>query len=360
MRPKGVRTWVEIDTDAIVSNIQAVRKRIGNVKCAGVVKSNAYGHGMELVAQTAIRAGVEWLCVDELHEAITLRDAGITKPVLVLGHTLPELFEIAVEKDISITISSLHSLGQVSENLKIHLKVDTGMHRQGFLPEEIDGVLSKIKNIEGVYTHFASLDSHTHDAFSQKQLETFTRVLEKIEKQRIKPIVHASASSGTLSSGDFHFDMVRLGVAMYGLWPSQEMKKELSGELELKPVLSWKSIVTEVKTISKGEKIGYGCTFETERETKIAIIPVGYWHGFARGLSNKGHVLVDGMRVPIVGNISMDMTAADVTDIDVVNIYDEVTLIGEDIPAEEMAGHLGTINYEVVTRINPLIPHVQK
>jgi len=354
MRPEHARTWVEIDIKALAENLRHIQARIGDTKCAAVVKSNAYGHGMEVVAKTMADGGVAWLCVDEFHEAVTLRDAGISTPILVMGYTLPAFFKEAVERDISITLSSLQS---IPENLKVHIKIDSGMHRQGFLPEEVDTILDTLGDIEGIYTHFASLDSHTHDVFSQKQLDIFNTVVQRLREGGHDPLVHASASSGALSDSTFHFHMVRLGILIYGLWPSAEMKEELEKELLLQPVLSWKSMVTEVKTVPKGEKIGYGCTFETKRETQIAVIPVGYWHGLDRGLSNKGYVGIQGKKVPIVGNISMDMTVVDVTGLEVA-VGEEVMLIGGDISADDIAETLDTISYEVVTRINPQIQRV--
>ena len=341
-----------------------------------VVKSNAYGHDMILSARAALLGGADWLAVDEITEALELRKAGLKAPILVLGYTLPEYFKIASQKKISLTISSLDSLAVLSrtrlpKKLHIHLKFDTGLNRQGIFENHVQQVIRVIsaKNfpavVEGVYTHFATMENPLHKNYSYMQTETFKNIIEKLNQRGFTPITHASASSGILFSKDFHFDMSRAGIALYGLWPSREIKlwaKSRAKSTEIIPALTWKTIITEVKLVPKGSKIGYDLTRETSKDSRLAIIPVGYWHGLPRNLSNNGQVLVCGRRADIVGRNSMDMTIIDVSDISSVKQGDEVVILGsqgkETISAEEIAEKTSTINYEIVTRINSQISRI--
>lgn len=337
-----------------------------------VVKSNAYGHGMITSAKAAIKGGATWLAVDEITEALEIRKNKIKVPILVLGYTLPEFYKVASEKKISLTISSLDSLQTLSKTklkkrLPIHLKFDTGLHRQGIPDSQIQQMIRILtaKNfpavVEGAYTHFAVMEDPLREDYSKMQAEMFRNVVEKLKAKGFTPITHASASSGILFSKKFHFDMSRTGISLYGIWPSPEIKK-WAKETTLIPALTWKTIVSEVKLVSKGSKIGYDLTHEVSKDSRIAIIPAGYWHGLSRSLSNAGAVLVKGKKVPIIGRVSMDMTIIDVTGVPSVEQGDEVVLIGvqdkETLSAEEMAQAGGTINYEVLTRINPLIPRI--
>ncbi len=368
-----LRTWVEVDTKAIEKNAKALKTLLSNeVAMMAVVKSNAYGHGMILSAKAALKGGADWLGVDEINEALALRKAGIKSKILVLGYTLPELYKVAIQKKISITISSLESIQNISKmklgkKLSIHIKFDTGLHRQGILESHVQQVirLASAKSfpaiVEGTYTHFAAMENPLKESYSKKQAESFKNIVAKFNQKGFTPITHTSASSGILFSKNFHFDMSRAGLALYGLWPSIDIKK-WAKETTLIPALTWKTIVTEVKLVDKGSKIGYDLTHEVNRPSRLAIIPVGYWHGFPRNLSNNCEVLVGGKRAKVIGRVSMDMTIIDVTDVPSVRQGDEVVLIGvqgkEAITAEEMGENQGTINYEAVTRINPLIPRI--
>lgn len=366
----SLRTWVEVDEKAIEKNAKTLKSLLSDeVAMMAVVKSNAYGHGMIASARAAMNGGAEWLAVDEVTEALELRRAGIKLPVLVLGYTLPEFYTTAAQKKISITISSLDSLQKLaamrlSKKLRIHLKFDTGLHRQGISEAQVQQAIRAISLprfpavIEGVYTHFAVMEDPMREEYSKTQTRVFKDIVAKLNAKGFAPITHASASSGILFSKNFHFDMSRAGIALYGLWPSREIQLWAKGT-ELVPALSWKTIITEIKLVPRGAKIGYDLTHETDRASRLAIIPVGYWHGLPRSLSNVGCVLVGGKRARIVGRISMDMTIIDVTDVPSVKQGDEVVLIGmqgkESLRAEEVAEKAGTINYEIVTRINPLV-----
>lgn len=364
------RTWVEIDQKAIEKNTRTLKDLLSDeVAFMAVVKSNAYGHGMVVAAKAAIRGGANWLAVDELGEALELRKAGIKVPVLVLGYTLPALYKTAAAKNVSLTISSLESIqnlakAKLQKKLRIHIKFDTGLHRQGLLEPQIQQAIRIMSAagfpaiVEGAYTHFAAMETPASEAYSRGQMAKFASAVSMLRAKGFTPVTHASASSGILFSDDFHCDMARAGISLYGLWPSPEIERHAKA-IRLAPALSWKTIVTEAKLVPRGSKVGYDLTYEVARDSRIAVIPVGYWHGLPRGLSNRGQVLVGGKRANVIGRISMDMTTIDVTDIPSAAEGDEVVLIGsqggETISADEVAEKAGTINYEVVTRINPLI-----
>ncbi|HEY0908533.1 MAG TPA: alanine racemase [Candidatus Paceibacterota bacterium] len=373
MKKHSHRSWVEVDYKAITINTRTMKALLSDATVMmTVVKSNAYGHGIVASAKAALAGGASWLAVDEITEALALRKEGIRAPILVLGYTLPELYAIAAAKKISLMISSLESLQDLSKMklakpLHIHLKFETGLHRQGIMPSHVQQVIRLISSqgfpatIEGVYTHFAIIEDPMARDYSVMQRDALKEIVKKLNAKGFAPIVHASSSAGILFSKDFHFDMARTGIATYGIWPSHEIHR-WAKETTLVPALSWKTIVSEVKMVEKGSKVGYDLTHTLSRNSRLAIIPVGYWHGMPRSLSNKGHVLVGGKKAPIVGRVSMDITIIDVTDIPSVRIGSEVVIIGaqgkEVLSAEEMAEMAGTINYELVTRINPLLPRL--
>ncbi len=373
MKKGADRTWLEINYRAITNNMCTLRTLItGETMLMAVVKSNAYGHGIVASARAAILGGATWLGVDEISEALVLRKEGIKVPILVLGYTLPEWYKTAAVKNISLTVSSLDVLQDISDMsftkpLKIHIKFDTGLHRQGIMESHIQQSIRIISRasfpavIEGMYTHFATMEDPLREDYSRMQRDTFKRIITLFALKKITPITHAGASSALLFSKEFHFDMVRVGIATYGLWPSREIKR-WAKDTTLVPALTWKTIVGEVKLVQKGARVGYDLTHELSRNSRLAIIPVGYWHGLPRALSNTGSVLIGGKKVPIVGRVSMDMTIVDVTDSPRVTIGSEVVIIGnqgaESITADEVAQKASTINYELVTRINPLIPRI--
>jgi alanine racemase len=367
------RTWLEIDKEAITHNAWTLKSVLGKeVMMMAVVKSNAYGHGMVMSAKAAIKGGAEWLGVDEVNEALELRAAGIKNPILVLGFTLPEYFKVAAQKNISLSVSSLDALlvlteTKLSKKLKIHLKFETGLHRQGIPETYVQQVIRIISSkkfpavVEGVYTHFAAIEDPIQGDYSKKQGLRFKGVVDMLNQKGFNPITHASPSAGILFSKDFHFSMSRAGIALYGLWPSREIRK-WAKDTEIIPALTWKTIVTEIKLVPKGSRVGYDLTHQLNRNSRLAIIPVGYWHGLPRALSNVGQVLVGGKKANIVGRVSMDITIIDVTDVPTVKPGDEVVIIGkqgkETISAEDVGEMAVSINYEIVTRINPLLPRI--
>jgi len=373
----GLRTWLEIDRDNLQYNYNIFRSLIpSSCLLAAVTKSNAYGHSLVDYSREVSRLGVDCLMVDSIIEGIKLRMEGLTKPILVLGYTLPSMIEEANASRISISISNFESLYALLDlnvdGLKIHLKFDTGMCRQGFFPEDTARVLDFLEQelpqvkIEGVFTHFAGAKNPAFPQGTKQQLAKFEIVLAEFARRGLKPIRHAAATSGAIVFPQSHFDMVRIGIGLYGLWPSTEVKYAYSDKFNLKPILTWKTVISEIKTVPAGSRVGYDFTEELERESKIGILPVGYWHGYDRGLSSLGRVIINGRRARVLGRVSMDMLIVDLTDLPIAVVGDEVTLIGRaNLPAEEaggaemsadeMASVADTSSYEIITRLNPLI-----
>jgi alanine racemase len=368
-RPEGLRTWIEVDKNALESNFDAFKNLVGKkVKILSVIKSNAYGHSLLDFANFA-EDKTDWFGVDSAVEAISLRKSGIKKPILVLGFTLPEMYGFLTDNDVSFAISSFDQLDELlkikhANDHKIHIKVDTGMSRQGFLEGDIKEVLNRISKakgilVEGLFTHFAMAKNPAFPNFTNNQIAVFKKWVNVFKESGLSPIVHASATGGTILYKDAHFDMVRVGIGLYGIWPSKETKEFAKDNLILKPILSWKTVVGEVKEVSKGSKVGYDCTETLNRDSKIAVCPVGYWHGYGRAFSSVGRVLIRGEQARILGRISMDMIVIDVTDIKGISSLDEVVIIGKqgknEITGEELADIVDMSPYELVTRINPLI-----
>jgi alanine racemase len=368
--PKGTRTWVDVDTKAAKRNLTTLFKAVGKdtLKMV-VVKSNAYGHDMDYFAHLAVAAGADMLGVDSFEEAKELRVTGISLPILVLGYTSCDLWLEAADLNVSITISNMTDLERLCNfprELKIHIKVDTGLHRQGFLMSEKEKAMNVIESlpltiIEGVYSHLSAaetpaLKDHTERQF--KEFEEWKNALELIDKE---PIAHISASAAALIHPHMRCGMVRFGITAYGLWPSVETRATLK-KIKLEPILSWHARISEIKKVPLGEPVGYDCTETLLQDSTLAVISVGYWHGLPRSLSSVGEVLVKGKRARIVGRISMDMSVIDITGIVGIKAGDVVTFIGKNgkdtISVEEVALKAGTINYEIVTRINQDIPRI--
>lgn len=381
MEKKGkelpVRTWVEIDKKSIAHNYRVFRKLIKkSTRMMGIVKSNAYGHNLMEYAAELEKLGIDALGVDSLVEALSVRKRNVKIPILVLGYTLPELFDTARESDIAVTISTFESLElamkkvKSKKSLRVHLKIDTGMHRQGFQPSEIERLLVMMKEgknhvtLEGVYTHFAEAKDPRSGAHTREQIACFEKVLKQFKDEGYEFIAHAAATGGALLYPSSHYDMVRIGIGLYGLWPSKEAEQFLSSKLSLAPVLSWRAVISEVKEVKQGERVGYDFTEMLTRNSRLAVIPVGYWHGFPRLLSSRGRVLIHGKTARVIGRVSMDMIVVDVTEIPEAKIGSVATLIGKDkkeeIKAREIAEFAATTHYEIVTRLNPLMRKVYK
>ncbi|MFH1413114.1 MAG: alanine racemase [bacterium] len=370
----SLRTWIEINQADLKHNYNIFRELINpDCKLMAVTKSNAYGHSLVDYSKAVQELGVDWIGVDSLVEAIKLRDNNIVCPILVLGYTFPDMIDRAIENNISLIFSSWPSLEALAEQnningLKIHLKFDTGMSRQGFFINEVDRVLDFVQKklsqaeLEGVCTHFAGAKNPAFPEFTKKQFENFKKVLDVFEQKGLKILRHAAATSGTIVFPESHLDMVRIAIGLFGLWPSKEVKYAFSDKTDLRPILTWKTVIGEVKTLPAGSKVGYDMTEEVQHETKIAVLPVGYWHGYDRSLSSLARVVIKGKRARVLGRVSMDMIIVDISNIPDIEIGDEVILIGCDnntcFTADEMADIADTSNYEIVTRLNPLIKRV--
>ncbi|NCN53165.1 alanine racemase [Candidatus Wolfebacteria bacterium] len=366
------KTWIEISKKAIANNITTIRRLIKpKVKLWSVVKSNAYGHGLVDFAKTVNELEVDGFCVDSVAEGLNLRKNGIKKHILVLGPTLPDLFKDAEENKLTLTISNfdiLNYLVKSKHQPMFHLKIDSGMHRQGFFPKEITQVIKLIKESEakeklgGVYTHFASAKDVNYPTYTNEQFNIFLKATTALEKAGFKKIIkHCSATGGTLvHENKYHLDAVRVGIGLYGLWPSKELFMQRK-DINLKPALSWHTLISEVKNVKKGSFVGYDLTERVTKPTTMAILPIGYWHGFSRGLSGGGEVLVKGQKVKVLGKVSMDLVAIDISGLDC-KLGDRVTIIGKqkgnELLAFDTAQKLGTIHYEFLTRINPLIKRI--
>lgn len=367
---QSLRTWIEVSREGLRHNYQVFRNLIpSSCLLASVTKSNAYGHSLVDFSREISDLGVDCLMVDSILEGMRLRQEGLNKPILVLGYTMPAMIKDAVELRISLSVSNWEALFTLknleTSGLNIHLKFDTGMCRQGFFATEagrvFDYVLDELPGvkIEGIFTHFAGAKNPAFPQGTKKQLEQFALILAEAKQRRIKAIRHAAASSGAIVFPESHFDMVRIGIGLYGQWPSAEVKYAYSDKFQLQPILAWKTVITEVKKVPAGSRVGYDFTEVLDRDTKLAVLPIGYWHGYDRSLSSIGKVLVNGHRARVLGRVSMDMIVVDVTDVLVAQVGDEVVLLGEsdgaEMSADEMAGLADTSSYEILTRLNPLI-----
>jgi len=369
---KGLRTWIEIDRKAIKENFNTFRELIPKkTKLMAVVKSNAYGHGLIDFSREVVALGVDFLGVDSVTEALALRKNGITTPILVLGYTLPEMIPAAAEADISITISSFEQLNCLKKlklpSLKIHIKVDTGMRRQGFLAADLPKILGELKvssfkfQVEGLYTHFASAKNPAFPKDTENQIVEFQKWIEAFKTAGLKPIVHAGATAGSMIYPKSHFDMVRIGIGLYGYWPAKEVEAALKDKINLKPALTWKTIISELKKVPDGGRVGYDLTETIPKNSTIAVCPVGYWHGYPRNLSSIGRVIVNSKPAKLSGRVSMDMIVIDVSKIPNLKVGNEVILLGGKHP-ETSAEYLGYLSdtsyYEIITRLNPLIKRI--
>lgn len=369
LRP-GRPTWLEVDLEAIAHNVRRVVEMIGpEVALLAVLKADGYGHGALRVARTALNNGARYLGVASINEGAVLRQAGIAAPILILGFTPAWQARELVLNDLSATVFDLDVAGALSRaareldrQVRVHVKVDTGMGRLGLLP---NGVLPFVQDLralpglalEGIFTHFSVADADPD--YTRWQIGRFRQVLATLADEGLTfPLVHAANSAAILSLPESHFSMVRLGIAMYGLHPSPQV----SCPPDFRPALAFKTQVAQVKTLPPGSSVSYGNTYRTEGEQRIAVIPVGYADGFRRAPRHWGEVLVRGRRAPIVGRVCMDQTMLDVTGIPDARQGDEVVLIGEQggqrISAEDVAERLGTINYEVVSEILARVPRV--
>jgi alanine racemase len=316
----------------------------------------------------------DWFAVNSLEEGLELRELGVIKPVLLLGHVPLHRLEEAVRANLRLTVYNTETLTALSkldspEPARIHLKVETGTGRQGIRIEDMGVFIDEIEAakgvvLEGLSTHFANIEDTLNHEYSELQLSVFQKALNMLESRKITPpVIHTACTAATMLFPRTHFSMLRTGIGIYGLWPSRETfvsVKMGGGPIpDLRPVLTWKTSIAQIKVLREGSFVGYGCTYRTTRRTTMAVLPIGYADGYDRSLGNNAYVLVQGKRAPVIGRVCMNLTMIDITDIEGVALEDEVTLLGrsgnETISAETMASWAGTINYEIVTRISPLL-----
>ena len=358
------RTYADIDLDAIRGNILAMQKGLAkDTKTCAVIKADGYGHGAVELAEN-LKDIVDFFAVACMEEALELRDSGVTLPILILAYTHPGSFEDAIREDIRLTVYDLESAQKLSraarklnKSAKIHIKINTGMNRIGLKPtEESKDVIQKISRlkgieIEGIFTHLHSADEKDRTS-AEEQVRIFRRFTDDLKEMGILiPICHCANSAATILMKEACFDMVRMGISLYGLYPSDYVTK-----LKLSPGLSWYGHVTMIKEIGKGDTVGYGATFTAKQKMTIATIAVGYADGYLRNLSNKGYVLIKGQKAKILGRVCMDQIMVDISRIKDVKMDEEVVLIGRSgnkvITMEELAALGGTINYEFACGIS--------
>jgi alanine racemase len=363
---QGRSVWAEIDLDALDHNVRQLKRHANGALLMAVVKANAYGHGAIGVARAAIAAGADRLgvvCVDEGEE---LRRAGIDVPILVMGHTPVSQAERVVALALTPTVSSLEFARALSRHadesgvtLPVHLKVETGLNRYGLPPEQLLPLAESMRHLpaldtEGLWTHFATGDE-ADKSYVLRQFAAFGEVAGRLPWIRLR---HVANTGTVLDTPELSLDMVRVGIGIYGCYPSHQVGRSVS----LRPILSLKSRVARLRRLEAGECVSYGCTWTAPRPSVVALVMCGYGDGLRRALSNKGSVLIRGRRAPIVGRIAMDMSVADVTDVPYVALDDEVVIIGrqrdETIAAEEVAQLCDTISYEILTGITARVPRL--
>ena len=375
--------WTEVDLGAVADNVRALKGLLQpGCRLMAVVKADGYGHGASEVARTALENGASHLGVARLAEGIDLRRAGIGAPILIFGYTHPEDVPHLLRYDLTQALYSPATAEAYSQRaaagggtLPVHIKIDTGMGRLGLLPERLkrpgkgagseSRLVEKIDSIArlpslaivGIFTHFAAADS-VDKAYSHRQLDIFLSTLQQLESSGIGPgLRHAANSAAVMELPESHLDMVRPGISIYGLYPSPEIDKD---RIRLSPAMALKTRIIHLKRVPAGFKVSYGMTYTTTRPTTIATVPVGYADGYSRGLSSKGHMLVGGAKVPVVGRVCMDLTMLDVGGVGGVEPGDEVVVFGrqgaEQISADEVAAAIGTINYEIVSSLTARVP----
>jgi alanine racemase len=366
--------WAEIDLDCIKDNIREIRKSMKQKEIIAVVKADAYGHGAIDIAPVLLENGADKLAVAVITEALELRNSGINAPIIILGYTPITFAKELIKENIEQTVYDLGYAEELSKigkekctDINIHIAVDTGMGRIGFLPNE-DGIkaveaISKLDNIKikGIFTHFSSADEKDKE-YTNYQIEKFNDFVKVLESKNINlGCKHLSNSAAILDIEEAHFDAVRPGIILYGYYPSNEVDKK---KIKLKPALTLKSQIVHVKELSTGEYISYGRKYRTQRKSIIATLPIGYADGYTRALYGKAKVIVNGKLAPVVGRICMDQCMIDVTDVGPVKVGDEVILLGSEngvkFDADDIAELIDTISYEVVCMIGKRVPRVYR
>lgn len=359
---------IEINREALLYNYRLFSKIASSSVIVPVLKSNAYGHGLEEVYEILAEKDPEWIGVFYLEEAQKLRELGFQRRIMVMGGVTKKQFPLAEKLSAEVfMVSDQMLLEWKSSESKpdFHLKFDTGMGRQGFSIDRAEQLCDELqpyrRHLKGICSHFANVEDVLDDSYAREQLELIRRVARLFKDRNFNFLSHIASSASTLILKDSQMDLVRVGISLYGLWPSRVTRlsynKLSDSDLELRPVLAWKSEIAMVKSLAAGKYIGYGCSFRTTKETKIAVIPVGYYEGYPRQASNKSsYVLIHDLRCPILGRICMNMMMVDVSHVDNALAGDEVCLIGagnnESLSVETLSEWSDTINYAVVTCLN--------
>jgi alanine racemase len=373
------RTWVEVSKRALVSNARQFQAFVGpSTAVMAVVKANAYGHGL-LETAKSVATEVAWFGVDNLGEAEILKKAKLKKPILILGWTPSWQLPAAIRAGFRLTVSTVNQVKEAATAAKavgkkafLHLKIDTGTTRQGADLRQLPDLTaafraSKRLVVEGLSTHYANVEDTSDRSYAALQLSRYEEAERFLDAQGVRPSLrHTASTAAALVLPAARLDLVRVGIGLYGLWPSRETKVSVAGEsahdFELTPALAWRTRIALVREVKRGTPVSYGLTETMKTDGRVAVLPVGYWDGYDRGLSSIGEVLVRGQRARIIGRVCMNMMMIDVTNIPNVKAYDIATLIGTDgretVTAEELAAKCGTVNYEVVTRINPILPRI--
>lgn len=357
-------TWIEISKKALLNNIAQIKKNLPKkTKFMAVVKDNAYGHGLFEVVN-AIKNNVNYLATFHLEDAISMRQKGVKLPILMLSRIFEDQIDLAIKHDIIATISTLDILQKTKKPLRCHICVDTGLGRDGFLFSQLEEVLAAAKKsklkIEGIYSHFAAADDVNETAYTKAQIEKLLIWKRAFVKNNFKILTHQAASAGSLMGhSNAEFDLVRVGIALYGNWPSLDVQKACEKKIKLTPVLTWKTIITELRHLKKGDKISYNCTYQLKKNSTLATLPIGYSDGISRVSSNKSFVLIGGKKCPQIGRVTMNLIIIDVSDVKNVKIGDEAVIIGAQgrtkISASEMGAFAQTSSYEALARISSAI-----
>ncbi len=378
MQNKIPLSYIEISKSNLLHNIKQFRAVVGkSVKIAGVVKANAYGHGDTEVVKV-IANHVDYFQVNSVEELESIRKV-TKKNVLLLGYVAKNDIKRAIELGCILTVFDLHHAllintiaNKLKKKVKVHIAIDAHLGREGVMPNDIDKFLNELKNlkslkVDGVYAHFANIEDTADFTHAQKQISTYEQAVRQFQSAGYKDIhTHISATSGVLAYEKWKgiHPIVRIGIGLYGMWPSPELEKMWKKKISLKPALKYVTHIAQVKTLPKGHSVGYGLTYIAKKDMQVAVIPQGYSNGLARSMSNNGHVLMHGKRAPILGRVAMNMFVVDVSHIKGVKPEDEVVLLGgqkaDTITAEDLAERMGTINYEVTTHLSPLLPRVIK
>jgi alanine racemase len=367
-----MHNWIELNAPALRHNLATFQQLLGKERTAIVLKSNAYGHGLAEAYACLKSQSIAWICTNYLSEAEQLRQLGYAGRILNVGPIFAGDLVAAQQHEVDVFLSkedTLEAWSRMPKRPRAHIKFDTGLSRQGFLFGEAGNICSRVQpfkdSVVGICTHFANVEDVLEHQYADLQLQRFNEVDAKFQAAGMKLLRHAASSASSMILPESQFDLCRVGISLYGLWPSQPTKlsyKQMFGKtLDLLPVLTWKTRVNLVKTVAAGDYVGYGCTYRASKPMRLALIPVGYYEGYPRIAGNsQAFVLIRGSRCPLVGRISMNMMVVDASHLSEIKVEDEVVLIGKQhndlISASDLAGWAQTIHYELVTRLHGQIP----